>query len=1127
MPVLEELEKFKTILNTLGDEPVILAERGKAIEDVEPPEQGLSADLSALLDTDEGVTKQPPTKQPPAKKPGATQPSAKQPPEEKPSAEKPSAEKPSAVKPSAEEPPAEFEENSADINELLQGFGDFEDTGDENVDFGLDSLDDLETDEIPETDETFDFEDAVPAPEPDETAIAQEEPESAEDEFAIPDLEDFGMADEAPEISDGVPEAGDIEEELPAEELLEPEEISKSEGITEPEEDEFYIPDMEDFNEVEEVPEVEQGEEEAEEPAVSVDDFGTEDFDTGLPGAELSGAEDEFPDIAADLGDLEDSGETGLEEKQDETGPEEPFEIPDEFPVDDFGGEDRAGDTIEAEIGEEGVTVQDEDDTLDFAIPDADIDSLPKADEFKLPDEYEVTEEITGGEGFSADGFTADGFTAEGFEDKGFKAEPFEDEVFTTESFGAEGFGLEEIKVGGAAEEGAGELEEEFAEADEEFRITDEDFASIQKTLSELPRNLKLPIEELIGEKNLGGKDLGKLLNLLIAGASAQELAGITGRLIGKKIQIPAQYTKKTGLEFEEETGSLFYLFKTKIFPVLKILIPVAAVLGLIFFLGYRFIYRPLHAESLYKKGYTEIESDRFEAADAYFSEAWKVWQKKPWYLTYAAGYIEKNQYSQAEKKYLELLKLYDDYPSPRNEVRTRRPKDALYKRAMLGYADMESSLLSDYEKAEGILDTLLGEMMYDRDGLLALADNYLRWAEEDMKKFNSAGDVLKVVTEKYGGSPDVLYRLLSLYIKTDNEPYALASMKSLRSIRKLKVDPIAFSQMAGYLIQKDRIEDVNGILSQALDTEKNVPEVFYNFAKFYQRIKNPQKEEQALTDAAKLLENIYPISKDRRKMLIDAYNRMGLLKYGQEEYVTAEDYFLKAVTYYEDQKTRGEIKPQAELGKIYANLGDLYYYISNNYEAALDLFVKSERDGNVTALLNYKKGYIYYNREDFGDSLNQLYTAEEIYPDSNNLMYAFANTLFNRNDFFAAEGYYQKLLKKLTEQLSSIDILETDRRPEHKALVENLIKTHNNLGVTRFFLSQRSDDRGKYSDALVNLAKSSELAENLGRDPEELTRPQSKNLALLNSRSIMYPGTEFEPQIYKTIPKDMDRLSF
>ena len=61
MPSLQEVEQFKNLLNELGEEAEILAERDEEIEDILPPEQGLPEGLSDLLETPEGAPEEPGT----------------------------------------------------------------------------------------------------------------------------------------------------------------------------------------------------------------------------------------------------------------------------------------------------------------------------------------------------------------------------------------------------------------------------------------------------------------------------------------------------------------------------------------------------------------------------------------------------------------------------------------------------------------------------------------------------------------------------------------------------------------------------------------------------------------------------------------------------------------------------------------------------------------------------------------------------------------------------------------------------------------------------------------------------------------------------------------------------------
>lgn len=54
MPSIQEIERFKQVLNELGSEPAILAERSEEIEDLPPPEEGTAAEPDALFQPMDG-----------------------------------------------------------------------------------------------------------------------------------------------------------------------------------------------------------------------------------------------------------------------------------------------------------------------------------------------------------------------------------------------------------------------------------------------------------------------------------------------------------------------------------------------------------------------------------------------------------------------------------------------------------------------------------------------------------------------------------------------------------------------------------------------------------------------------------------------------------------------------------------------------------------------------------------------------------------------------------------------------------------------------------------------------------------------------------------------------------------
>ena len=85
----------------------------------------------------------------------------------------------------------------------------------------------------------------------------------------------------------------------------------------------------------------------------------------------------------------------------------------------------------------------------------------------------------------------------------------------------------------------------------------------------------------------------------------------------------------------------------------------------------------------------------------------------KSWYYRYAEAFADKRQYDLAEQKYEALL--------------AWQPND---KKGILDYARMESQSLANFEKADSLLQRILGRTMYDYDALLASGDNDLDWAD-------------------------------------------------------------------------------------------------------------------------------------------------------------------------------------------------------------------------------------------------------------------------------------------------------------------------------------------------------------------------------------------------------------
>ena len=88
-------------------------------------------------------------------------------------------------------------------------------------------------------------------------------------------------------------------------------------------------------------------------------------------------------------------------------------------------------------------------------------------------------------------------------------------------------------------------------------------------------------------------------------------------------------------------------------------------------------------------------------------------------------------------------------------------------------------------------------------------------------------------------------------------------------------------------------------------------------------------------------------------------------------------------------------------------------------------------------------------------------------------------------------------------------------------------MRTYNNLGVTVKRLSESPRNPEKEAQALVYFTKSSEVFDVLNREPDTLTRGDTKNLGFLNTRAVLYPQVDFSIQIYNRIPLDSTTSRF
>lgn len=1087
MPKLEDIDRFKHDIRALGRESELLEQWGESYEDIPPPEQGIPSDLSALMEP------------PPEGEAAGTAPEGdlasfldalslgSEPGAGEQSAEEP--ESPLALDLEAPEDFAPEETSEAGSVEALgRPLPDFEGLQEP---FGTEGLADRprEEPEIPALEDEGGIPEGLLGGLTDDLAASI--PEIPESDFEI-------------ESSPGTPEREPgIVDDLSAFELPEAESASGEapEPVSVPEE-EAGAEEVPAFEEVPLAPEEFSlfGEEEAPEPVAEtgpgLPDFGIPEEplpDLSEAGSAGASAED-FEGFDVSIPEFGDEG-------REAPGPSPAAEIPAEESSADFG-------ELSPEIGPAPEGSSDSFDT--FRLDESELGPSPPAPGgtgLNLDEELASLEnDLTPSENFNLESaWGASDFSIPGYETPAPK-KPAARQTGESKPERPE-------RGGGAFRESGREPEED---AVPEVALTEDQVDALQDTLLSYPLNLRLAVEEALAEEKGTEAQRSRMVLLLVKGASPGEAAALASRILKRPISVPKDFEKRTGAELEAEKGSLRYILIHTVAPIAAMVLAVVLGLGALGFLGYRFVYRPIRAEILYRQGYEELRQDRFPEAEAVFQKADRVWVHKRWYYRYAEAFAAKNQFVSAARRYEALLQ--------------RWPND---RKGVLDWAALEFKSRLDYAKAARLLKGFIeARNYYDKDALMLLGDVYLEWAESEGDRgerlFEDARLQYSTLVERYGAEDPYMERMLRWFLRTDRA----LGMDNSEDILKLKdrflADPKSrissetLADLGGYLLDRGEVEDVSRILLRAVDQDASVPEAHYELSRYFRRIGNAPEERRALDNAIRLLETVPNPTNRRLGMLVEALNRAGEGYVELREYVTAEDLFSRAVRRYERALSLGQLRRSPVYGKAYANLADILLFQRDDLDGAAVLFGKSHDHGYVTPDTRYKLGYIHYRRERWEEALENFYRAGMDSEESPYLLYSTGNALFQREDFFAAQGYYSRLVERLEFELDQLPLVEPQVRPSHGEIVDLLMRTTNNLGVALYRIGNRMGDARRRAAAMAQLMESSRYYDSLERDPATMIRPETRNLGYLNLDFVLHPQRGIDLSIYPDLPKRM-----
>jgi tetratricopeptide (TPR) repeat protein len=150
--------------------------------------------------------------------------------------------------------------------------------------------------------------------------------------------------------------------------------------------------------------------------------------------------------------------------------------------------------------------------------------------------------------------------------------------------------------------------------------------------------------------------------------------------------------------------------------------------------------------------------------------------------------------------------------------------------------------------------------------------------------------------------------------------------------------------------------------------------------------------------------------------------------------------------------------------------------------------------------------------------------------PFNRRILYALGNVSYLRGNYYAAQGYYDRLLEILEADRSRFPLIMPTDNEEQLEFAERLMVAQNNLGVVLEALAGRTGNNSYRSRARGLYADSERAWDVMTRNPQSMIRMRPSpditapgvNPAYLNIQNSIHPVSGYEPQFFMRIDKDV-----
>lgn len=929
--------------------------------------------------------------------------------------------------------------------------------------------------------------------------------------------------------------------------------IDDLEPLDNPEtDDDFSLDDLDLGDAADNFPAVESPEDDSTEGAISedlsveepsIDDFSLEDLSDDIPDDVLSdeavSEEPPLDDFSLDdlnLDDITSDDQSGFSDVPPENIDSEELSLDEAGDSGSLESLDEPGELEDLELEEDGVDPSD--------VPDVDsaMEQLGDLDTLDAESQTEISldEELNFEEELGAD-------VLSDIRDVGDESQQFSMDDFGEQYNFKEGDGAYTENLEVDIEELEQSLDEAFEGGTKPFSLDEDDFTAIRQTLANLPRNLKIAIEEILADDRRNPEILKPLIDALIIGESPKSLVVRFKAITKRKIELPKSYEKRSGKDLEARRASLIYGLVKEGWPVIRMILLVISIGWVLGASVFMWVYRPLMAEYLYEKGLDAIADDDIEEAVMYFYDAWdgwplfypedegtdriadspivvKGWKNNNRWLDYAAAFRRRKHWDTARDFYEGYLRVKPDSKDVRLE-----------------YSEFLSSVLGKYGEAVTVLENapVSGRNKWDREYTLATGDVYMDWAEDDPTKYEEARFRYAKILEITRNDERAILSMMKYHLRLGDDekidrllPIFDSEVPGRTDTPELAAE--VYASLGEYHLARDHAEESRRFINLALAADPLAPEPSFVDGMFWRMADDGQREIQAYRRTLINLDGRESLSRKDLEMRILSLGGMGRLQAANADYGNATASYSKALNLFEDAHKRNQLGATPAYGRLYLEQGDILYRgvqtsgdlpltLAMNHESLIEgsdrysELIQAERYYNeaeellhssgssgMPSVSLYRRAYARYVL-DLDDALLDFHRVTRKKPEDYEARLALATVLLDRGDFEASRSQYARALELLDSELYRTGgILNPFDRQSHAELLLRYVVAWNNLGVGRARSAARGGGEDDYAAALSAFTMASEYLDDVYDDMTDLNNRGATGLRDIEERRII-----------------------